>query len=44
VDFSADGRYLIASCEFGARMIKVDVAEQRFVGSVKLRRARCRRT
>ncbi len=37
VDFSADGRYLIASCEFGARMIKVDVAEQRFLGSVKLR-------
>jgi len=37
VDFSADGRYLIASCEFGARMIKVDVAEQRLVGSVKLR-------
>jgi len=37
VDFSADGRYLIASCEFGARMIKVDVAEQRLLVSVNLR-------
>jgi YVTN family beta-propeller protein len=37
VDFSADGRYLIASCEFGARMIKVDVAEQRVLGTVTLR-------
>ncbi|HET6900805.1 MAG TPA: YncE family protein [Vicinamibacteria bacterium] len=37
VDFSADGRYFIASCEFGAKMIKVDVAEQRLLGAVKLR-------
>jgi YVTN family beta-propeller protein len=37
VDFSADGRYLIASCEFGARMIKVDVAEPRLLGTVKLK-------
>ena len=45
VDFSADGRYLIASCEFGARMIKVDVAEQRVLGSGEAAgRARCRRT
>ncbi|HET6917798.1 MAG TPA: YncE family protein [Acidimicrobiales bacterium] len=27
-DFSADGSYLIASCEFGARLIKVDLATQ----------------
>jgi DNA-binding beta-propeller fold protein YncE len=37
LDFSADGRYLIASCEFGARMIKVDVAEPRVLGMVRLR-------
>jgi YVTN family beta-propeller protein len=37
LDFSADGRYLVASCEFGARMIKVDVAERRLLGSVNLR-------
>jgi YVTN family beta-propeller protein len=37
MDFSADGRYLIASCEFGAKMIKVDVAERKLVGSVTLR-------
>src|SRR5262249_42465185 len=37
LDFSADGRYLIASCEFGARMIKVDVATQTYLGSVDLK-------
>lgn len=37
LDFSADGRYMIASCEFGARMIKVDVADPRVLGTVKLR-------
>ena len=37
LDFSADGRFLIASCEFGAKMIKVDVAEKKLIGSVKLR-------
>ena len=37
LDFSADGRYLIASCEFGARMIKVDVAAPRVLGTVRLR-------
>ena len=26
VDFSADGRYLIASCEFSGQMVKVDLA------------------
>ena len=36
MDFSADGRYLIASCEFGHRIIKVDVASQTLVGSLKL--------
>jgi YVTN family beta-propeller protein len=37
LDFSADGRYLIASCEFGARMIKVDVAAQRYLATVHLK-------
>jgi YVTN family beta-propeller protein len=32
MDFSSNGRYLIASCEFGHAMIKVDVAEQKFLG------------
>jgi YVTN family beta-propeller protein len=36
MDFSADGTYLIASCEFGSTLIKVDVASQRVVGRVQL--------
>ena len=32
MDFSADGRYLIASCEFGMAVIKVDIQQERFVG------------
>jgi len=36
MDFSADGRYLIASCEFAGKMIKVDVASQTVVGKVDL--------
>ena len=32
MDFSANGRYLIASCEFGKAVIKVDVAGQKLVG------------
>jgi YVTN family beta-propeller protein len=31
IDFSADGRYLIASCEFGGAVIKVDVQSQKIV-------------
>ncbi|MGI8421669.1 MAG: hypothetical protein ACR2MU_05350 [Gaiellaceae bacterium] len=37
MDFSADGRYLLASCEFSSQMIKVDVATQRVVGTLSLR-------
>ena len=29
MDFSADGRYLIATCEFSGQLVKVDVAAQR---------------
>jgi YVTN family beta-propeller protein len=36
MDFSADGRYLIASCEFSGQMIKVNVAKQRVVGVLDL--------
>jgi YVTN family beta-propeller protein len=37
VDFTADGRYLLASCEFGARMIEVDVQRERVVRTISLR-------
>jgi YVTN family beta-propeller protein len=32
MDFTADGRFLIASCEFSGEVIKVDVLEQTVVG------------
>ena len=32
MDFTADGRFLIASCEFAAKLIKVDVASRKLVG------------
>ena len=36
MDFSADGRYLIASCEFGMAVIKVDVPQQKLLGRLLL--------
>ncbi|MEP6696407.1 MAG: YncE family protein [Pseudonocardiales bacterium] len=36
-DFSADGRYFIATCEFAGRLIKVDVAKQQVVGTLSLK-------
>ena len=36
MDFSADGRYLIASCEFSGSMLKVDVAKQSVLGELQL--------
>ena len=36
MDFSADGRYAFASCEFAGRMIKIDLRTQRVVGTVVL--------
>ena len=36
MDFSADGRYLIASCEFAGALIKVDVATQKLVGRLPI--------
>ena len=31
MDFSADGHYLLASCEFSGQLVKVDVAKERVV-------------
>src|SRR5262245_31341965 len=36
LDFSANGRYLIASCEFAGALIKVDVANQELLGRLEL--------
>ncbi len=40
MDFSADGSYLIASCEFSGELVKVDVGRQRVVGTLQLPRGR----
>ena len=37
MDFSADGTYLIASCEFSGELLKVDVAGERVVKVLHLR-------
>ena len=39
MDFSADGRFLLASCEFSAEMVKVNVRRERVVGVLHLPRA-----
>jgi YVTN family beta-propeller protein len=36
MDFSADGSYLIASCEFSSQLIKVDVRTERVVGTLTI--------
>ncbi len=36
VDFSADGHYLIASCEFSGKLLKLDVARKKVVGTIVL--------
>lgn len=38
IDFSADGRYLLATCEFSGEVIKVDVAKEELVGHLALDR------
>jgi YVTN family beta-propeller protein len=38
LDFSANGRYFIASCEFAGKVIKVDVVQRKVVGTLRLRR------
>jgi DNA-binding beta-propeller fold protein YncE len=36
MDFTANGRYLIASCEFSAQLLKVDVQERKLLGTLTL--------
>jgi len=36
VDFSANGRYFIASCEFGEAVIKFDVEQRKLIGRLKV--------
>jgi DNA-binding beta-propeller fold protein YncE len=36
-DYTADGRYMLVSCEFGAAMIVVNVAQERVVRTIALR-------
>jgi YVTN family beta-propeller protein len=36
MDFTANGRFLLASCEFGARMVEVDVRRERVVRVISL--------
>ena len=36
MDFSADGSYLIASCEFSGQLVKVDVRSEKVVGTLTL--------
>ncbi len=36
MDFSADGRYLIASCEFSGSIIKLDVEKRAVIGTMEL--------
>ena len=38
LDFSADGRYLIGSCEFAGKLVKVDVESQKMIGLLPLDR------
>jgi len=36
IDFSADGRYLIASCEFSAKVLELDLVNRRVAGTIVL--------
>jgi len=36
MDFSADGSYLIASCEFSGTLVKVDVKRESVIGTLRL--------
>ena len=41
MDFSADGTYAIVSCEFSGQLLKVNIAQERVVGVLTLRRGCC---
>ncbi|MDQ1456644.1 MAG: hypothetical protein QOH28_2264 [Actinomycetota bacterium] len=36
LDFSADGTYLIATCEFAGRLVKIDLATRKIIGYLDL--------
>ncbi|MES1248582.1 MAG: YncE family protein [Actinomycetota bacterium] len=36
MDFSADGSFAVASCEFSGQLVKIDVASERVVGTLDL--------
>src|SRR3954465_2049150 len=36
IDFSASGRYLLATCEFSGQILKVDVKRERMIGRLRL--------
>ncbi|MEZ5402691.1 MAG: hypothetical protein R2729_23655 [Bryobacteraceae bacterium] len=36
MDFSADGSYLIATCEFSGELVKVDVVTRKYLGKIAL--------
>src|SRR5205814_1199941 len=36
MDFSADGRYALASCEFSGQLVKVNIQRERVVGALNL--------
>lgn len=36
IDFSIDGRYLLATCEFSGELLKLDVAAQKVLGTLRL--------
>jgi len=36
LDFSANGRYLIATCEFSGELLKVDVRHEKVVGTMSM--------
>jgi DNA-binding beta-propeller fold protein YncE len=40
LDYSVNGRYLIASCEFSNELLKIDVAERKVLGKLPLPRRR----
>ncbi len=37
MDFTANGRYLVASCEFGGNLVEVDVRRERVIRTLRLR-------
>ena len=39
-DFAIDGRYVIFTCEFGGKLVKIDLVERKVVGYLKLKNSR----